>query len=53
MFRRYFRTVRNLFSEVQAQLVELLRDRIVIGHDIQKDLKVISMDLPCYTQRLE
>jgi RNA exonuclease 4 len=41
------------FSEVQTQLVELLRDRIVIGHDIQKDLKVISMDLPCYTQRLQ
>ena len=36
------------FSEVQAQLVELLRDRIVIGHDIQKDLNVISMDLPSY-----
>ena len=34
------------FPEVQAQLVELFWDRIVIGHDIQKDLKVISMDLP-------
>jgi RNA exonuclease 4 len=30
----------QLFSKVQAQLAELLRDRIVIGHDIQKDLKV-------------
>jgi RNA exonuclease 4 len=36
------------FSEVQAQLIEILHDRIVIGHDIQKDLKVISMDLPCH-----
>ena len=34
------------FSEVQAELVKLLRNRIVIGHDIQKDLKAISMDLP-------
>lgn len=41
------------FSEVQAHLVELLRDRIVIGHDIQKDLKVISMDLPSQIQRLQ
>jgi RNA exonuclease 4 len=36
------------FSEVQAQLTELLRGRIAIGHDIQKDLKVISMDLPSH-----
>lgn len=41
------------FSEVQAQLVELLRDRIVIGHDIHKDLKAISMDLPSYILRLQ
>lgn len=41
------------FSEVQAYLVELLRDRIVIGHDIQKDLKVISMDLPSHILRLQ
>lgn len=41
------------FSEVQAHLVELLRDRIVIGHDIQKDLKVISMDLPSHILRLQ
>jgi RNA exonuclease 4 len=33
------------FLEVQAQLTELLRGRIVIGHDIEKDLKVISMKL--------
>lgn len=41
------------FSEVQAYLVELLRDRIVIGHDIQKDLKVISVDLPSQILRLQ
>ncbi|MCJ1368315.1 3'-5' exonuclease [Acarospora aff. strigata] len=41
------------FSEVQAHLVELLRDHIVIGHDIQKDLKVISMDLPSHILRLQ
>jgi RNA exonuclease 4 len=39
------------FPEVQAQLVELLRGRIVIGHDIQKDLKAISMDLPSLIRR--
>lgn len=43
----------QLFSEVQAHLVELLRDRIVIDHDIQKDLKVISMDLPSHILRLQ
>jgi len=41
------------FSAVQAQLAELLHDRIVIGHDIQKDLKVISMDLPSHILRLQ
>ena len=41
------------FFEVQAQLLELLRDRIVIGHDIQKDRKVISMDLQYHIQKLE
>lgn len=41
------------FSEVQAHLVELLRDRIVIGHDIQKDLKVISLDLPSHIPQLQ
>jgi hypothetical protein len=41
------------FSEVQAHLVELLRDRIVIGHDIQKDLKVISIYLPSHILRLQ
>lgn len=41
------------FSEVQAHLVELLRDRIVISHDSQEDLKVISMDLPSHILRLQ
>lgn len=41
------------FSEVQVQLVELLRDRIVVGHDIWKDLKVISMDLPSSILKLQ
>jgi len=41
------------FSEVQVQLIELLRDCVVIGHDIQKDLKAISMDLPSHIQRLQ
>ncbi|KAJ8116083.1 hypothetical protein OPT61_g2417 [Boeremia exigua] len=41
------------FSEVQTTLIELLRDRILIGHDIQKDLKAIAMDLSAHVERLE
>ncbi|TAQ85585.1 hypothetical protein B7494_g6091 [Chlorociboria aeruginascens] len=41
------------FSKVQAYLVELLRDCIVISHEIQKDLEVISMDLPPQILRLQ
>jgi RNA exonuclease 4 len=41
------------FSEVQTHLIELLRTRIVIGHDIQKDLKCISMDLASHILRLQ
>ena len=41
------------FSEVQVCLVELLRGRIVIGHDIEKDLRVISMDLPSHILRFQ
>lgn len=33
------------FSEVQATLQELLRGRVVIGHAIHNDLRVIRMDL--------
>jgi RNA exonuclease 4 len=35
----------QLFPEVQAQLVELFRDRIVVGHGIDKDLAAIELDL--------
>ncbi|KUJ22632.1 uncharacterized protein LY89DRAFT_306635 [Mollisia scopiformis] len=41
------------FLQVQAQLVEIFRGRIVIGHDIEKDLRVIRMDLQTHTLRLE
>lgn len=41
------------FSEVQAQLSELLRDRVVIGHDIEKDLRVITMNLPACLLQLQ
>jgi RNA exonuclease 4 len=41
------------FSEVQTRLVELLHDRTVIGHDIQKDLTAISMDLPACVSKLQ
>ncbi|KAF9695343.1 hypothetical protein EKO04_006308 [Ascochyta lentis] len=40
------------FSEVQAQLVELLHDRIVIGHDIEKDIRAISMNLQARISQL-
>ncbi|KAF3031618.1 3'-5' exonuclease [Didymella heteroderae] len=40
------------FSEVQTQLVELLYDRIVIGHDIEKDIRAISMNLQACISRL-
>ncbi|KAF7952838.1 hypothetical protein EAE96_006063 [Botrytis aclada] len=40
----------QLFSKVQVQLAELLHDRIVVGHDIHKDLKVISMELKSHIQ---
>lgn len=34
------------FADVQADLVNLLRGRIVIGHHIQRILTAISMDVP-------
>lgn len=34
------------FSEIQAQMVALLRGRIMIGYDVQKDLQVILWSLP-------
>lgn len=42
----------QLFSEVQAQLAELFRGRIVIGNDIEKDLTAIKMDLQSHLVRL-
>ncbi|KAL6166636.1 hypothetical protein ACJQWK_07978 [Exserohilum turcicum] len=41
------------FSEVRAQLSELLRDRVVIGHDIEKDLRVITLDLAARILQLQ
>ncbi|KAJ6191980.1 ribonuclease H-like domain-containing protein [Bipolaris maydis] len=35
------------FSEVQTQLGELLRDRVVIGHNIEKDLEGHHHGLDC------
>jgi RNA exonuclease 4 len=32
--------------DVQAQLVELFKDRIVIGHGFENDLRAISKSLP-------
>lgn len=33
--------------------MKLLRDRIVIGHDIHKDLQIILIDLPSHILRLQ
>ncbi|KAI1666411.1 RNA exonuclease 4 [Pyrenophora tritici-repentis] len=41
------------FSQVQAQLSELFRARVVIGHDIKKDLRAITMDLTAHLPRLQ
>ncbi|KAJ5052599.1 hypothetical protein J3E72DRAFT_389770 [Bipolaris maydis] len=41
------------FSEVQAKLGELLRDRVVIGHDIEKDLRVLTLDLAARVLQLQ
>lgn len=43
----------QLFPEVQTHLLNLLRDRIVIGHDIEKDVKEISMDLHFHILKLQ
>ncbi|KAK0701639.1 ribonuclease H-like domain-containing protein [Lasiosphaeria miniovina] len=34
------------FKEVQAQVAELLHDRILVGHDVKHDLKVLLLDHP-------
>lgn len=36
------------FSKVQAHLAKLLRGCIVVGHDVEKDLKAIKMHLPAH-----
>ena len=41
------------FSEVRATLVELLCNRIVIGHDIGKDMRAMSMNLESYLLQLQ
>jgi RNA exonuclease 4 len=41
------------FSEVQTQLVELLHDRTVIGHNIKKDLRAILIDVPACASKLQ
>jgi RNA exonuclease 4 len=34
------------FDEVQGQIAELLRGRIIVGHDVKHDLRVLELDHP-------
>lgn len=34
------------FDEVQSQIAELLRGRIIVGHDVKHDLRVLELDHP-------
>ncbi|KAK4099307.1 hypothetical protein N658DRAFT_508757 [Parathielavia hyrcaniae] len=42
---RHMATARR-FDEVQAQVAGLLRGRIVVGHDVKHDLRVLELDHP-------
>jgi RNA exonuclease 4 len=45
----------NVLTKKIALGCEMMRSNIsqVLGHDVQKDLKVISIDLPSYIRRLQ
>ena len=34
------------FMEVQAEVAEMIRDRVLVGHAIHHDLKVLFLDHP-------
>ncbi|KAK4240387.1 ribonuclease H-like domain-containing protein [Achaetomium macrosporum] len=36
----------RMFDEVQGQVAELLKGRIVVGHDVKHDLRVLELDHP-------
>jgi RNA exonuclease 4 len=42
---RHMRTARG-FEEVQREVAELLKGRIVVGHDVKHDLRVLELDHP-------
>jgi RNA exonuclease 4 len=42
---RHMKTARG-FEEVQREVAELLKGRIVVGHDVKHDLRVLELDHP-------
>jgi RNA exonuclease 4 len=42
---RHMKTARS-FEEVQRDVAELLKGRIVVGHDVKHDLRVLELDHP-------
>ena len=42
---KHMATARS-FEEVQAQVAELLKDRILVGHDVKHDLEALLLDHP-------
>lgn len=42
---KHMATARD-FDEVQAQVAQLLRGRIIVGHDLRHDLEVLMLDHP-------